>query len=128
MSEKVKSLTFVSVDNIALSATGESEYIADVKKLGTVQVVDVVNIKKSAEKLHSDINNQPGRRFISVQGSTKVYARVGYNVFAKSVISCGGVKKIAVLAEKKIQLEDILRSSHMRLAFTRQKDFNSEVK
>jgi len=47
---------------------------------------------------------------------------VGYNVFAKSVLSIGGIKKIAVLTEKKNDLENVLRSSNMRIAFARQKD------
>ena len=123
MSNEVKSsLTFVSVTDINLDSTGEKQYLADIKKLNSVNVVDIITIKTQDEKKHSDINNQPGRKFISVQGSEKIYQLVGYNVFAKSVLSIGGIKKIAVLTEKKNDLENVLRSSNMRIAFARQKD------
>lgn len=121
-----KAMTFVGVDSDSLESSGVSAFIADVKAMGTMQVTGVTIIPKKDDKQQSDVNNQWGRRFISVLAKNREYKRVGFNVFCKALLTIGGISKIAVLPDKKEKLESVLRSQAFKDALSRQRESVSE--
>jgi len=83
-----------------IASTNEANFLEEMRSLGVVRVVDVI---KSQSSLKARVSGIQGKRFVSIQGKSTVYDRIGFDLFAKAVLAVNKVD--TPLAELEYELE-----------------------
>lgn len=98
MNKTVKKAFKMKLGDIA--STNEANFMEEMKDLKTVRVVEVI---KSQSLLKARVSGIQGKRFVSIQGKSTVYDRIGFDMFAKAVLATN--PKDTPLSELEYELE-----------------------
>lgn len=67
-----------------IASTNEANFMEEMKDIGSVKVIEVI---KSPSLLKARVSGIQGKRFVSIQGKSTVYDRIGFDLFAKAVLA-----------------------------------------
>lgn len=96
--KKVKKAFKIKLGDIA--STNEANFLEEMRELKNVKVIEVI---KSAVPLKARVSGIQGKRFVSIQGKSTVYDRIGFDLFAKAVLATN--PKDTPLSELEYELE-----------------------
>lgn len=105
-----------------IASTNEANFLEEMRSLGVVKVIDVI---KSQSLLKARVSGIQGKRFVSIQGKSSVYDRIGFDMFAKAVLATNPVDTPLAELEYELQTEALIAKienfgSPINEAFNRQ--------